>query len=146
MTWRRCRRMSRSMIGGKRTRSTQGQFDKQARYRRFVGGSQDQNSKELWPLDSFCHQRPNRISARRTSGTKTVDSAWGEEFLGCVDAGLQPICRVPELHAEVHQDYRRVLVRRFPYAIFYEYTNDIVTLCSVFHTSRDSDKWRKRLP
>jgi hypothetical protein len=30
----------------------------------------------------------------------------GEEFLSCVDACLQRICRMPELHAKVHQDYR----------------------------------------
>ena len=70
----------------------------------------------------------------------------GEEFLSCVDACLQRICRMPELHAKVHQDYRRVLVRRFPYAVFYEYASETVTVCSVFHTSQDPDKWRKRLP
>ncbi len=51
----------------------------------------------------------------------------GEEFLSCVDACLQRTCRMPELHAKVHQDYRRVLVRRFPYAVFYEHANDTVT-------------------
>ena len=49
-------------------------------------------------------------------------SGLGEEFLGCVDACIQAICRMPELHAKVHEEYRRALVRRFPYAIFYEYT------------------------
>ena len=70
----------------------------------------------------------------------------GEEFLSCVDACLQRICRMPELQAKVHQDYRRVLLRRFPYAVFYVYADDVVTVYSVFHTSRDPDKWRKRLP
>ncbi len=70
----------------------------------------------------------------------------GEEFLSCVDACLQRICRMPELQAKVHQDYRRVLLRRFPYAVFYEYADDVVTVYSVFHTSWDPDKWRKRLP
>jgi len=34
----------------------------------------------------------------------------------------------------------------FPYAIFYEDTDETVTVYSIFHTSRDPDKWRKRLP
>jgi plasmid stabilization system protein ParE len=46
----------------------------------------------------------------------------GEEFLGCLDACIQTISRMPELYAKVHEEYRRALVRRFPYAIFYEYT------------------------
>ena len=70
----------------------------------------------------------------------------GEEFLSCVDACIQRICRLPELHAKVYEDYRRALVRRFPYAIFYEYTDGAVKVYSVFHTSRNPDKWRERLP
>src|SRR5437867_8808842 len=41
----------------------------------------------------------------------------GEEFLSCVDACIQSVCRTPELHAFVHENYRRALVRRFPYAV-----------------------------
>ncbi len=41
----------------------------------------------------------------------------GEEFLGCVDACIQAICRMPDLHAKAHEEYRRAFVRRFPYAI-----------------------------
>ena len=37
------------------------------------------------------------------------------------------------------------LIRRFPYAVFYEYAQETVTVYSVFHTSRDPDKWRERL-
>jgi len=70
----------------------------------------------------------------------------GEEFLSSVDACIQNILRNPELHRVVHEDYRRGLVRRFPYAIFYEYAGDTVTLYCVFHTSRDPEKWRQRLP
>jgi len=70
----------------------------------------------------------------------------GEEFLSCVDACIQAVCRMPEMHAEVHEHYRRALVRRFPYAIFYEYSGGSVTVYCVFHTARDPNKWRERLP
>jgi hypothetical protein len=36
------------------------------------------------------------------------------------------------------------LVRRFPYAIFYEYAGGKVFIYSIFHTSRDPKKWRSR--
>ncbi len=45
----------------------------------------------------------------------------GEEFPSCVDACIEAIRRTPEMHAVVHENYRRGLVRRFPYAVFYEY-------------------------
>jgi plasmid stabilization system protein ParE len=70
----------------------------------------------------------------------------GEEFLSCVDACVQAICRMPEIHAVVHENYRRALVRRFPYAVFYEHVSGTVTVYCVFHTSRDPDRWRQRLP
>jgi len=70
----------------------------------------------------------------------------GEDFLSCVDACIQAIGRSPEMRAVVHETYRRALVRRFPFAIFYEHTGDVVTVYSVFHTSRDPAKWRQRLP
>lgn len=70
----------------------------------------------------------------------------GEEFLSCVDACIQAIRRAPELSAVVHEDYRRALVRRFPYAVFYEFLHGAVTVYCVFHTARDPAKWRERLP
>ena len=70
----------------------------------------------------------------------------GEDFLSCVDACIQSILRNPELRRVVHENYRRGLVRRFPYAVFYEYSESVVTVYCVFHTSRDPKKWRQRLP
>ena len=69
----------------------------------------------------------------------------GEEFLSCVDACIEAICHMPRIHAVVHENYRRGLVRRFPYAVFYEHAGSTVTIYCVFHTSRDPDKWRQRL-
>ena len=70
----------------------------------------------------------------------------GEEFLSCVDACIQAILRTPQMYTLAHENYRRGLVRRFPYAVFYEYTGDTVTVYCIFHTSRDPRKWRQRLP
>ena len=70
----------------------------------------------------------------------------GEEFLSCVDACIEAILRTPQMCALAHENYRRGLVRRFPYVVFYEYTGDTVTVYCIFHTSRDPSKWRQRLP
>jgi plasmid stabilization system protein ParE len=70
----------------------------------------------------------------------------GEEFLSSVDACIEGIRRQPEMYPLVHETYRRSLIRRFPYAVFYEYAEWTVTVYSVFHTSRDPEKWRQRLP
>jgi len=70
----------------------------------------------------------------------------GEELLSCSDACIEAIRRTPKMHAVIYESYRRGLVRRFPYAVFYEYAEDTVTVYCVFNTSRDPDKWMKRLP
>lgn len=69
----------------------------------------------------------------------------GEEFLSCVDACIEALRRMPEMHAKIYESYRRALVRRFPYAVFYEYAEGTVTVYSVFHTSQDPEKWIRRL-
>jgi plasmid stabilization system protein ParE len=69
----------------------------------------------------------------------------GEEFLGCVDAIIQALSRAPEMYPKAYKEYRRALVRRFPYAVFYESGDRIIIIHAVFHTARDPEKWRERL-
>lgn len=69
----------------------------------------------------------------------------GEEFLRAVDACISAIARSPKAHQIVYQSYRRGVVRRFPYVVFYEENDTTVTIYCVFHTARDPDKWRERL-
>jgi plasmid stabilization system protein ParE len=70
----------------------------------------------------------------------------GEEFLSSIDAAIETICRSPQMYSAPHESYRRSLVRRFPYPIYYEDAEGTVIVYGVFHTSRDPGKWRQRLP
>jgi plasmid stabilization system protein ParE len=69
----------------------------------------------------------------------------GEQFLDCVDACIQQLRRTPARHVKIFEDYRRAMVRRFPYIVFYEYDGTTLTIYGVLHTSRDPEKWRERL-
>jgi plasmid stabilization system protein ParE len=70
----------------------------------------------------------------------------GEDFLRCVDACLIAMSRNPKMYPVMYETYRRALIRRFPYAIFYEHYKSTITVYSVFHSSQDPQKWRNRLP
>lgn len=70
----------------------------------------------------------------------------GEEFLSSVDACMERIRRQPVACPVAYERYRRALIRRFPYAIFFEFDVMTVTVYAVFHTSRDPEKWRGRVP
>ncbi len=63
-----------------------------------------------------------------------------------MEAALESITRRPEMYPVVHESYRRALIRRFPYALFYEYDQDTAMVYAIFHTARDPQKWRQRLP
>lgn len=72
----------------------------------------------------------------------------GMEFLRCVETALLAIERTPLGYATIHESYRRSLVRRFPFVIFFEFAPDQnrCIVYSVFHCSQDPEKWRSRLP
>jgi len=72
------------------------------------------------------------------------ESGLGEEFLRCVDACIWSIRRNPEMYGIVHENYRRAVLRRFPYVIFYEFVDDIIIVYSIFHCSQNPKKWRNR--
>ena len=63
-----------------------------------------------------------------------------------MDACVEDIRRPPEIYPIVQETYRRALICRFPYAVFYEHDATTVTVYAVFHTSRNPAKWRERLP
>ena len=69
----------------------------------------------------------------------------GLEFFRCVEACVQSVRASPKLYPTVHEEYRRALVRRFPYAVFYEYADRCVTVYAVFHCARDPEKWKVRV-
>jgi plasmid stabilization system protein ParE len=49
------------------------------------------------------------------------------------------------MHQMVHEHYRRALLRRFPFAIFYEHGDGKITVYAVFHVAQSPDKWLERM-
>ena len=69
----------------------------------------------------------------------------GEDFLRCIEACVLTVQRHPLLYPVATEEFRRALVRRFPFEIFYEPLENFVVIYAVFHCSQDSQKWRDRL-
>lgn len=69
----------------------------------------------------------------------------GEEFLRCIGACVESFQRNPRLYRVAVDEFRRAQVRRFPFEVFYEPTEQGVVVYSVFHCSQDPAQWRKRL-
>jgi plasmid stabilization system protein ParE len=68
----------------------------------------------------------------------------GSEFLRAVDVTLAEIARMPEHYPVVRGKARRALLRRFPYAIYFVATPDLVSVFACLHARRDPRHWRER--
>jgi plasmid stabilization system protein ParE len=69
----------------------------------------------------------------------------GLEFVRSVEATVVSIQRHPEMYPVALADYRRALVRRFPYVVFYQVEPERIVIYAVFHCSQDPNKWKARM-
>jgi plasmid stabilization system protein ParE len=69
----------------------------------------------------------------------------GDEFLAEIERCFDVIRERPEMFERANKEYRRAIVRRFPYAIYYAVSDDLVVVHSIFHSAQNPRKWRRRL-
>jgi plasmid stabilization system protein ParE len=69
----------------------------------------------------------------------------GSEFVRAVDVALSSIGNNPSAYPTVYRQARRVLLRRFPYALLYVFDSNSISIVACFHGKRDPKQWRERL-
>jgi toxin ParE1/3/4 len=70
----------------------------------------------------------------------------GIELAATIDRELEAILDLPLANAPwlENRPYRRRVIRRFPYVIFYRYENDAVIVIAIAHTRRKAGYWLER--
>ena len=68
----------------------------------------------------------------------------GREFARSVRASLAAIGRNPLHYQRAHHDVRRVLVRRFPYALYFVAEREQVVVIACVHVRREPQLWQSR--
>ena len=68
----------------------------------------------------------------------------GRQFLRAVDTCVTAIRHHPEGYQLVDRKMRRALLRRFPYAVFFEVERAGILVYAVFHCARDPRSWKRR--
>jgi len=68
----------------------------------------------------------------------------GSDFLVHVKAAVADLVAVPERRSAIEFGIRYRPVKRFPYIVFYDFTDKEILVLGVMHTSQDSAKWRSR--
>ena len=73
------------------------------------------------------------------------DPGLGAEFLRMVDAALSGIRSHPKQYPQVHKAARQVVLRRFPFSLYFIIQPDeSIEVISCFHGRRNPRRWRSR--
>lgn len=65
---------------------------------------------------------------------------FGEEL----EAVYSSILEHPQMYPRVYKSFRRALLHRFPYSVFYVVEPSLVLIAGVVHQSRDETTWKRR--
>jgi plasmid stabilization system protein ParE len=65
----------------------------------------------------------------------------GSEFYRTYLGVLSLIAESPKIYRKVRGEVRRVILRRFPYAVFYIFDGAEIVVLSCLHESRSPDAW-----
>jgi plasmid stabilization system protein ParE len=68
----------------------------------------------------------------------------GIEFILQLDAAIERAAEFPESYALQYRDARRVLMRQFPYAVYFVFASGIVEIFAVLHQHGDPSSWQSR--
>jgi plasmid stabilization system protein ParE len=73
------------------------------------------------------------------------EAGLGDYFASSLRADIEGLKVTGGMHRQVYRDYRRLLGRVFPYAIFYTVEDDVATVWAVIDCRRDPDWIRRHL-
>ena len=68
----------------------------------------------------------------------------GAEFVAELERTLGLVSTMPGMGRVVYRTLRRALVRRFPFAVYYSLSDDLIQIRAVLHGSRHPRTWRRR--
>jgi len=68
----------------------------------------------------------------------------GHDLLLCIEDAFSKIERKPLSYKKIYKELRRVIVRRFPYRVFYFVAESKVIVTAVFHAQKDPVSWQNR--
>ena len=68
----------------------------------------------------------------------------GERFIGQVEASIARMMSAPLRQRCFSNDFRKLRVAHFPYAVVYRVTRDELQIVAVAHAKRQPGYWRQR--
>ncbi len=69
----------------------------------------------------------------------------GQDFVLCIEESLDKIIRNPNRYPVIHKNIPRILVKRFPFGIFFVVQKNTIIVMAVMHGSRSPGRWKIRM-
>jgi plasmid stabilization system protein ParE len=97
-------------------------------------------------------ERREAIYQRRASADAKAAYRWyeeqriglGEEFLAELRQAVDLAVAFPLACPRLHRNTRRVLLKRFPYGLYFRLNGAKLIIVSIYHASRDPEGWLRR--
>lgn len=68
----------------------------------------------------------------------------GARFAALVESTIEQIAETPLAYPRVRGETRRAVLRRFPYAVYFQVLPEEVVILAVIHSQRHARRWRSR--
>ncbi len=76
---------------------------------------------------------------------ETCQKGLGQDFILCIESALEKITKNPDHYPVVHRRIHRILVKRFPFGIFFILKENTLIVLAVLHASRNPRRWKARV-
>lgn len=96
-----------------------------------------------YPL--IVRSRAERDIAVAIGDYEAIATGLGAMFLARTDAAMVAIQRAPEGYRKSHGEFRHLVLRRFPFGVFYVFDGEIISVVAVLNLRQDPDSIRATL-
>ena len=86
-----------------------------------------------------------RDIAQAIADYEAISTGLGAMFLARTDAAIAAIRRTPEGYRRSHGAYRHLVLRRFPFGVFYLFDGKTISVAAVLPLRQDPDVLQARL-
>ena len=73
------------------------------------------------------------------------DPSLANAFIELFYSSVQKITVNPLAYVKINEDYRRILMKKFPYTIYFYIENETVIVAGLFHVAQNPEKIIKKL-
>ena len=97
----------------------------------------------MMPIDFLPEADQEMLEAARYY--QSLSSGLGDDYLTEVELAVQSIALSPQTWPVLEGDFRRRLVKRFPFGVIYRIEPGIIVIIAVAHLRKKPGYWKKRI-